>query len=217
VRPVRGQAASRGSSDLSSNESTERTLNATIARPDRVARSCLSCPTNSGRTGALRPILDSRQTRRLSAGFHKGGLRPSPQATRSALGGFRATPDNRETRLSHSEKGITGVQLGAPARGASSQSAAWGARHAVERSRAALISKYGSIRQCGSEAAVTMSCPEQDDARFRSSAAGQGWSPKRASARVSGTPSISRLVIVAARAPRVPFDGSVSAMANTVP
>ncbi|HEV3295214.1 MAG TPA: WhiB family transcriptional regulator, partial [Streptosporangiaceae bacterium] len=47
----------------------------------------------------------------------------------------------------------------------------------------------------------------------RSSAAGQGWSPTRAIARVSGTPSISRLVIVAARAPRVPFDRSLSAMA----
>jgi hypothetical protein len=50
---------------------------------------------------------------------------------------------------------------------------------------------------------------------LRSSAAGQGWSPTRAIARVSGTPSISRLVIVAARAPRVPFDRSLSAMANT--
>jgi hypothetical protein len=65
--------------------------------------------------------------------------------------------------------------------------------------------------------AVTMSCPEQDDPRLRSSAAGQGWSPTRAIARVSGTPSISRLVIVAARAPRVPFDRSLSAMANTAP
>src|ERR1700678_3999148 len=65
--------------------------------------------------------------------------------------------------------------------------------------------------------AVTMSCPEQDDPRLRSSAAGQGWSPRRAIARVSGTPSISRLVIVAARAPRVPFDRSLSAMANTTP
>jgi hypothetical protein len=65
--------------------------------------------------------------------------------------------------------------------------------------------------------AVTMSCPEQDDPRLRSSAAGQGWSPTRAIARVSGTPSISRLVIVAARAPRVPFDRSLSAMANTTP
>ena len=64
---------------------------------------------------------------------------------------------------------------------------------------------------------VTMSCPEQDDPRLRSSAAGQGWSPTRAIARVSGTPSISRLVIVAARAPRVPFDRSLSAMANTTP
>ena len=65
--------------------------------------------------------------------------------------------------------------------------------------------------------AVTMLCPEQDDPRLRSSAAGQGWSPTRAIARVSGTPSISRLVIVAARAPRVPFDRSLSAMANTTP
>src|SRR5580692_881436 len=48
-------------------------------------------------------------------------------------------------------------------------------------------------------------CPEQDDPRLRSSAAGQGWSPTRAIARASGTPSISRLVIVAARAPRGPF------------
>jgi len=47
--------------------------------------------------------------------------------------------------------------------------------------------------------------------------AGQGWSPARAIARVSGTPSISRLVIVAGRAPRVPFDRSLSAMANTAP
>ena len=54
-------------------------------------------------------------------------------------------------------------------------------------------------------------------ARLRSGAAGQGWSPTRAIARVSGTPSISRLVIVAARAPRVPFDRSLSAMANTTP
>ena len=53
--------------------------------------------------------------------------------------------------------------------------------------------------------------------RLRSSAAGQGWSPTRAIARVSGTPSISRLVIVAARAPGVPFDRSLSAMANTTP
>jgi ketosteroid isomerase-like protein len=51
----------------------------------------------------------------------------------------------------------------------------------------------------------------------RSTAAGQGWSPARAVARASGTPSISRLVIVAARAPRVPFDRSLSAMANTTP
>jgi hypothetical protein len=65
--------------------------------------------------------------------------------------------------------------------------------------------------------AVTMVCPEQDDPRLRSSAAGQGWSPARAIARVSGTPSISRLVIVAARAPRVAFDRSLSAMANTTP
>jgi len=63
----------------------------------------------------------------------------------------------------------------------------------------------------------SMYCPEQDDPRPRSSAAGQGWSPTRAIARVSGTPSISRLVIVAARAPRVPFDRSLSAMANTTP
>ena len=53
--------------------------------------------------------------------------------------------------------------------------------------------------------------------RLAASAAGQGWSPTRAIARVSGTPSISRLVIVAARAPRVPFDRSLSAMANTAP
>src|ERR1017187_3358545 len=59
--------------------------------------------------------------------------------------------------------------------------------------------------------------PMQHSARLRSSAAGQGWSPTRAIARVSGTPSISRLVIVAARAPRVPFDRSLSAMANTTP
>lgn len=65
--------------------------------------------------------------------------------------------------------------------------------------------------------AVTMSYPVQGDPRLRSSAAGQGWSPTRAIARVSGTPSISRLVIVAARAPRVPFDRSLSAMANTAP
>ena len=65
--------------------------------------------------------------------------------------------------------------------------------------------------------AVTMSGPEQDDPRLPPSAAGQGWSPTRAIARVSGTPSISRLVIVAARAPRVPFDKSLSAMANTTP
>jgi len=65
--------------------------------------------------------------------------------------------------------------------------------------------------------AVTMPCPEQDDPRLRSSAAGQGWPPTRAIARVSGTPSISRLVIVAARAPGVPFDRSLSAMANTAP
>jgi hypothetical protein len=45
----------------------------------------------------------------------------------------------------------------------------------------------------------------------------QGWSLTRAIARVSGTPSISRLVIVAARAPRVPFGRSLSAMANTTP
>jgi hypothetical protein len=50
-----------------------------------------------------------------------------------------------------------------------------------------------------------------------SSAAGHGWSPRRASARGSGTPSISRLVIVAARAPRGLFDRSLSAMANTAP
>jgi hypothetical protein len=72
----------------------------------------------------------------------------------------------------------------------------------------------GTARWRGWRGAVTMSCPEQDDPRLRSSAAGQGWSPTRAIARVSGTPSISRLVIVAARAPRVPFDGSLSAMAN---
>jgi hypothetical protein len=48
-------------------------------------------------------------------------------------------------------------------------------------------------------------------------AAGQGWSPARAIARVSGTPSMSRLVIVAARAPRVPSDRSLSAMENTTP
>src|SRR3984885_8044207 len=65
--------------------------------------------------------------------------------------------------------------------------------------------------------AVTVSCPEQDAPRLRSSAAGQGWSPTRAIARVWGTPSISRLVIVAARAPRVPSDRSLSAMANTTP
>lgn len=50
-----------------------------------------------------------------------------------------------------------------------------------------------------------------------SSVAGQGWLPRRAMARVSGTPSISRLVIVAARAPRVPLGRSLSAMANTAP
>jgi hypothetical protein len=54
-------------------------------------------------------------------------------------------------------------------------------------------------------------------ARLRSSAAGQGWSPTRAIARAWGTPSISRLVSVAARAPRAPFDRSLSATANTAP
>lgn len=65
--------------------------------------------------------------------------------------------------------------------------------------------------------AVTMSCPEQDDPWLRSSAASQGWSSTRAIARVSGTPSISRLVIVAAWAPRVPFGRLLSAMLNTAP
>jgi hypothetical protein len=58
-------------------------------------------PDQYGGTGALCPILDSPKTRRLSAGFRQGW----PQATRSALGGFRATPDNREERMSHSEIG----------------------------------------------------------------------------------------------------------------
>ncbi len=65
--------------------------------------------------------------------------------------------------------------------------------------------------------AVSMSCPEQNDPRLPSSGADQRWSSTRAIARDSGTPSISRLVIVAARAPRVPSDRSLSAMANTTP
>jgi hypothetical protein len=80
-----------------------------------------------------------------------------------------------------------------------------------------LISARRPTQSASRPNAVTMSCPEQDDPRLRSSAAGQGWSPTKAIARVSGTPSISRLVIVAARAPRVPFDRSLSAMANTAP
>jgi hypothetical protein len=36
-------------------------------------------------------------------GSVEGGRRPSPEATHSALDGFRATPDNREAGMSHPE------------------------------------------------------------------------------------------------------------------
>src|SRR5215469_17254150 len=37
----------------------------------------------------------------LGPGSVEGGRRPSPQATRSALDGFRPTPDNREAGMSY--------------------------------------------------------------------------------------------------------------------
>ena len=51
--------------------------------------------------------------------------------------------------------------------------------------------------------------------RCWSNAARHGWPSTRALARASGTPRMSRLVIVAARAPSVPFERPLSAMVNT--
>lgn len=62
-----------------------------------------------------------------------------------------------------------------------------------------------------SRAAVTACCPSST----MSNAVRHGCGPTRDCARGSGTPRMSRLVIVAARASRVPVARWLSAMANT--
>ena len=60
------------------------------------------------------PILDSCHDWRLSSGLVGSGRRPSPEATQSAIDGFRSTPDNREAGMSH--LGLSGgsIELARP-------------------------------------------------------------------------------------------------------
>jgi hypothetical protein len=74
---------------------------------------------------ALSPIdaLD----RRLSGGFSREwpqAIAHSPQATRSALDGFRATPDNRASVMSQPDQSLRRSWSARPCERASSQSAA---------------------------------------------------------------------------------------------
>jgi hypothetical protein len=76
------------------------------------------------------------------------GRRPSPEATRSALDGFRATPDTRKAGMSH----LIIVASGRPGRrvrasGAPRPERGAGSAVAAERSAAALDYCYGLIRQ----------------------------------------------------------------------
>lgn len=89
-------------------------------------------------------IPDSCQGR-CRPGSVEGGRRPSPQATRSALDGFRPTPDNREAGMSHPGQSASSIDLARPRAGPQAR-ARHGQRRAAERSGAALIG-LGSIRQ----------------------------------------------------------------------